>query len=82
MGNRSILADPRNPKIRDIINLKIKKREDFRPFAPSILEDYKNEWFDNIYYNYYMELVQNIKDEKKKLFQQSYMLMELVDYNR
>ena len=67
LGNRSILADPRNPKIRDIINLKIKKREDFRPFAPSILEDYKDQWFDNIYYNYYMELVQNIKDEKRKI---------------
>lgn len=47
LGNRSILADPRDPNIKNILNLKIKKREDFRPFAPSILlEDVKN-WFDN-----------------------------------
>ena len=37
LGNRSILADPRNPKMKDIINKKIKRRESFRPFAPSII---------------------------------------------
>jgi carbamoyltransferase len=47
LGNRSILADPRNSKIRDIINIKIKRRETFRPFAPSILLDKANEWFEN-----------------------------------
>lgn len=46
LGNRSILADPRNPKIKDIINKTIKKREDFRPFAPSVLEDHYKEYFD------------------------------------
>ena len=46
LGNRSILADPRNPNIKDIINSKIKFREDFRPFAPSVLEDYYQEYFD------------------------------------
>ena len=46
LGNRSILADPRNPNIKDIINRRIKKREDFRPFAPSVLEDYYQEYFD------------------------------------
>jgi len=40
------LADPRNPNIKDIINSKIKFREDFRPFAPSVLEDYYQEYFD------------------------------------
>ena len=47
LGNRSILADPRNPKIRDIINIKIKRRETFRPFAPSILLDKAYDWFEN-----------------------------------
>jgi|TARA_R110000823_G_scaffold313231_2_gene440751 carbamoyltransferase len=46
LGNRSILADPRNPKIKDIINSKIKLREDFRPFAPSVLEEHYTDYFD------------------------------------
>ena len=46
LGNRSILADPRNPKIKDIINSQIKKREDFRPFAPSVLEEHYQDYFD------------------------------------
>jgi carbamoyltransferase len=45
LGNRSILADPRNPKMRDIINDKIKKRESFRPFAPAILAERVSEYF-------------------------------------
>ena len=46
LGNRSILADPRDPKIRDQINIKVKHRELFRPFAPAILEEYCNSYFD------------------------------------
>ena len=46
LGNRSILADPRNPNIKDIINSRIKLREDFRPFAPSVLEEHYQEYFD------------------------------------
>lgn len=46
LGNRSILADPRLKNIKDIINLKIKKREEFRPFAPSILLEFSKEYFD------------------------------------
>ena len=45
LGNRSILADPRNPNMRDIINDKIKKREEFRPFAPSVLEEHASTYF-------------------------------------
>ena len=41
LGNRSIIANPCNPKIKDIINLKIKRRENFRPFAPSIIYEHK-----------------------------------------
>ena len=44
LGNRSILADPRNPNIKDIINHTIKKREDFRPFAPAVLEEHYKEF--------------------------------------
>lgn len=45
LGNRSLLADPRNPDMKDILNLRIKKREFFRPFAPSVLEEFADEWF-------------------------------------
>ncbi len=46
LGNRSILANPTSRKIRDILNHKIKKREWYRPFAPSVLESYCNDYFD------------------------------------
>ena len=45
LGNRSILADPRNPNIKDIINSTIKDREDFRPFAPAVLEEHYKKYF-------------------------------------
>lgn len=47
LGNRSILADARNPKMKDLVNSKIKFREEFRPFAPSVLEEDSKEWFGN-----------------------------------
>jgi carbamoyltransferase len=46
LGNRSILGDPRRTDMQDILNLKIKRRESFRPFAPSILEERTEEWFE------------------------------------
>lgn len=46
LGNRSILADPRRADMKDILNLKIKRRESFRPFAPSILREHVSEWFE------------------------------------
>ena len=46
LGNRSILADPRLADVKDLINSKIKRREEFRPFAPSILNEYKDEYFE------------------------------------
>ena len=46
LGNRSILADPRRKEMKDILNEKIKHRESFRPFAPSILEEYYSEYFE------------------------------------
>jgi carbamoyltransferase len=46
LGNRSILADPRRADMKDILNKKIKRRESFRPFAPSILREAVGEWFE------------------------------------
>jgi carbamoyltransferase len=46
LGNRSILGDPRRADMKDILNLKIKRRESFRPFAPSILRGHVSEWFE------------------------------------
>ncbi len=46
LGNRSILGDPRRPDMKDILNLKIKRRESFRPFAPSIMRDHVKYWFE------------------------------------
>lgn len=47
LGNRSILCDPRRADMKDILNLKIKRRESFRPFAPSVLREYVAEWFED-----------------------------------
>ena len=46
LGNRSILADPRSPTMQKMLNLKVKYRESFRPFAPSVLREDVNKWFD------------------------------------
>jgi carbamoyltransferase len=46
LGNRSILADPRRPDIKELLNAKIKRRESFRPFAPSVLDSAVQEWFE------------------------------------
>ena len=46
LGNRSLLADPRRPEMRNILNQKVKHREDFRPFAPSVMAEHANEWFE------------------------------------
>ena len=54
LGNRSILADPRDPNIKDKVNL-IKKREMFRPFAPVVMEEHASEWFDMDYASPYMQ---------------------------
>lgn len=67
LGNRSILGDPRNPNMRDIINLKIKKREEFRPFAPSVLEEKANEYFEIYDKSKYMCAVYKAKKKAKEL---------------
>ena len=67
LGNRSILANPCSPHIKEIINKKIKRRESFRPFAPSILFEEKIHWFGNKHCNPYMSSVELINDDKKHL---------------
>lgn len=64
LGNRSLIADPRRTDMRDIINLRIKFREKFRPFAPSILEEHVGDWFDIDEATPYMEKVFPIKPER------------------
>ena len=49
LGNRSILADPRRADMKDILNARIKHREPFRPFAPSVLAERTGEWFEQDY---------------------------------
>jgi carbamoyltransferase len=46
LGNRSLLADPRRPEMRNILNQRIKHREDFRPFAPSVMAEHAEQWFE------------------------------------
>ena len=76
LGNRSILGDPRSSEIQKNLNLKVKYRESFRPFAPSILKEDVSEWFDISEDSPYMLMVANINKDKtikmtedqKKLF--------------
>lgn len=67
LGNRSIVADPRNPNIKDIINHTIKFREDFRPFAPSVLEDYYQDWFDTNQPSPYMSRIMPVCEDKRSI---------------
>jgi len=76
LGNRSILGDPRSSEMQKNLNLKVKYRESFRPFAPSILKEDLTEWFDINEDSPYMLMVANINkdktikmtEEQKKLF--------------
>ncbi len=65
LGGRSIIGDPRSKKMQSLMNLKIKYRESFRPFAPVILAEKVSEWFDIAVESPYMLLVANIHKNKK-----------------
>ncbi len=67
LGGRSILADPRDPKMRDTLNMKIKFREGFRPFAPSVLADKAHEWFELDCESPYMLLVAQVREGKRSI---------------
>jgi carbamoyltransferase len=65
LGNRSILADPRRPEMRNILNAKIKRREMFRPFAPSILEEAVGEYFTQSCPSPFMLMACEVRPEKR-----------------
>jgi carbamoyltransferase len=68
LGNRSIISDPRNKDIKNILNIKIKRRESFRPFAPSILLEEANSWFENFSdEDFYMTRVLKFREDKKSI---------------
>jgi carbamoyltransferase len=66
LGNRSIIADPRHPDMQKRINAKIKFRESFRPFAPCVLEEDVQEYFDFDGKSPYMLIVKPIKNSRRK----------------
>ena len=67
LGNRSILTDPRSQEMKDLLNARVKFRESFRPFAPSVLEEKTGEWFSSGYPSPYMILVYDVLPEKRAL---------------
>lgn len=66
LGNRSIVVDPRRAEMKDILNDRIKKREPFRPFAPSILEERVGDYFEQTHPAPTMLLVYQIKEQRRK----------------
>ena len=84
LGNRSILADPRDNQIKDKINSAIKFREPFRPFAPVVLEEKVAEFFDvdSNFHNQYMEKVVKVKKKYAKQIPAVVILMEPVEFKQ
>jgi len=70
LGGRSILADPRSPSMQKLLNLKVKYRESFRPFAPSVLREDVSEWFDLDSDSPYMLLVADVAKSKQRTMSQ------------
>jgi carbamoyltransferase len=66
LGARSILADPRSPTAQRTLNLKVKFRESFRPFAPSVLREEVQDWFDLDHDSPYMLLVADVKKDRRR----------------
>jgi carbamoyltransferase len=67
LGNRSILADPRRKDMKDVLNSRIKYREPFRPFCPSILAERTGDYFENSYPSPFMVMAYKIKPEKRDI---------------
>jgi carbamoyltransferase len=66
LGNRSIVADPRRPEMKEILNQRIKHREIFRPFAPSILAEATADYFEKSYLSPFMTLAYAVRPEKRE----------------
>jgi carbamoyltransferase len=67
LGNRSIVVDPRRPDMKDILNARVKHREPFRPFAPSILAEATGDWFEQDYTSPFMIMVYRIRADRREL---------------
>jgi carbamoyltransferase len=67
LGDRSILADPRRHEIKDVLNARVKYREPFRPFAPSVLAERSAEWFEQDHPSPFMVLVYRTRADKREL---------------
>jgi len=65
LGNRSIVVDPRRPEMKDVLNRRVKHREPFRPFAPSILEEYTGQYFEKAYPSPFMLMAYRVRPEKR-----------------
>ena len=79
LGSRSILGDARNPTMQMTMNLKIKLRESFRPFAPAILEEFASDYFDIAGQSPYMLLVGNLKNKHRLPIDQKQQKMTGID---
>ena len=79
LGNRSIVADPRSPEMQKKLNLKIKYREGFRPFAPSVLEEEVSQWFDLHEPSPYMLLVAPVAEKHRSPLPEGYFGLGLWD---
>ncbi len=79
LGNRSILGDARNPEMQRKLNLKIKYREGFRPFAPSVLAEDVNKYFDLSSDSPYMLIVAPVKEDRRKQLPENFHQMDLWD---
>jgi len=69
LGSRSIIADPRPAENKDIVNARIKFREEFRPFAPSVMEEHCAEWFDLDISSPYMLMIPTVREDKRGIIQ-------------
>ena len=65
LGNRSIVVDPRRADMKDILNSRVKRREAFRPFSPSILAERVAEWFENDYPSPFMQMTYQVREDKR-----------------
>jgi len=78
LGQRSIIADPANADMQSIVNIKIKKRESFRPFAPIMLEEEANRYFEHGDASEYMLFVHKIRPEFRKELPEAYEELDLI----
>ncbi len=79
LGGRSILGDPRSPEMQKKLNLKIKYRESFRPFAPSVLAEQATEYFELTDVSPYMLIVADVRENRRKPIPDNYYEMPLMD---